>query len=215
VTTDTDHASSSVSGVVIHRRKGFAVGAPLTVVRNEMDVVRLEQAVVESWLMLDPLCRRAPAIVAVRDRRTTAQRLRTTLAANRNIAGSADMRPLFSALGDGCQSELELWGHNHVFTHPSLPPSRGQVPVQLGRRRIYLDRVYDEEMVNVELDGAAYHGRPGQRERDLRRDAAVARLGWLTLRYSHPRLQGETPEVRQELLDILAVRRRQLGLRSG
>jgi very-short-patch-repair endonuclease len=64
----------------------------------------------------------------------------------------------------------------------------------------------------VELDGAAYHGEPGQRERDIRRDAAVATFGIQTVRFSHPRIFGDPDGVRAEVLAILAVRRRQLGL---
>jgi hypothetical protein len=38
-------------------------------------------------------------------------------------------------------------------------------------------------------------------KRDLRRDAALARLGWLTVRYSHPRLHGDAGGVIEELAD--------------
>ena len=43
----------------------------------------------------------------------------------------------------GCHSALEIWGHDHVFTGPGMPPSRAQVPVRLGQRTIYLDRFFD------------------------------------------------------------------------
>ena len=71
-----------------------------------------------------------------------------------------------------CFPEGAPLGHQRVFADKRLPASRCQVPVTLPSGRLYLDRLYDGELVNVELDGAAYHGAPGQRERDLRRDAA-------------------------------------------
>jgi very-short-patch-repair endonuclease len=77
-----------------------------------------------------------------------------------------------------------------------------------------LDRAFLAEMVAVELDGAAYHGAPGQRERDLRRDSALARLGWLTVRFSHLRLHREPGHVIDELVEILEHRRSQL-IRTG
>ena len=80
---------------------------------------------------------------------------------------------------------------------------------------IYLDRLYDGAMVNVELDGAAYHGEPGQRERDLRRDAALAALGFVTVRFSHLRLHADPDGVRAQLVEVLAVRRRQLGVSAA
>src|SRR5262249_18709241 len=94
MTVSAERSATSVSGLVLHRRKGFSVGAPLTVVRKDLTVVRLEQAIVESWPLLDPVCRRAPAIVAVRERRTTAGRLLSALESNRNAAGTAEMRAL-------------------------------------------------------------------------------------------------------------------------
>jgi very-short-patch-repair endonuclease len=49
--------------------------------------------------------------------------------------------------------------------------------------------------VNIELDGAKYHFAPIHRERDMRRDAALAKLGWLTLRFSHDRLVNDTDQL--------------------
>lgn len=77
---------------------------------------------------------------------------------------------------------------------------------------IYLDRYFEEERLAVELDGAAFHGSPGQRERDIRRDAALAAIGIQVIRFSHQRLFADPEGVRRELLQILAARRRQLGL---
>jgi very-short-patch-repair endonuclease len=82
-------------------------------------------------------------------------------------------------------------------------------------RNVYLDRLFDAEMLNVELDGAAYHGKPGQRERDLRRDAALATLGYLTVRFSHLRLHRDPAGVVEKLLAILETRRRQFGLQPA
>ena len=210
MTVPADEPSTRVPGLTLHRRQGFTAVAPAVVVRRGLRVVRLEQAVVESWPLLPEVDRRVPAIVAVRERRTTGSRLLDVLAANRLAAGAAEQRRLFALAAQGVHSPLELWGHEHVFTNRRLPPSRCQVPVDLPTGRIYLDRLYDEELVNVELDGAAYHGERGQRERDLRRDAALAALGYLTVRFSHLRLHADPAAVIEELLIILATRRAQL-----
>jgi very-short-patch-repair endonuclease len=105
-----------------------------------------------------------------------------------------------------------VWGHLHVFGHPDLPNPRRQLQLKLGARTIYLDVAYEAEQMNVELDGAKYHFGPVNRERDMRRDAALAKLGWLTIRFSHDRLVTDTDQLRRELLAILAQRRRQLGI---
>jgi very-short-patch-repair endonuclease len=70
-------------------------------------------------------------------------------------------------------------------------------------------------MLAVEMDGAAYHGEPGQRERDIRRDAGVAARGIQTIRFSHLRLFNDPDGVRAETLDILEARRRQLRRRPA
>jgi very-short-patch-repair endonuclease len=215
LTGPAEHASSVVSGVTVHRRRGFVAEPPRVVHRSGLRVVRLEQAIVESWSLLPDVDRRVPAIVAVRERRTTAARLQDCARANTRCKGLAEMRQVFSLAGAGLHSPLELWGHQHVFNDRQLPPARCQVPVDLPSGRVYLDRLYDDELVNVELDGAAYHGEPGQRERDLRRDAALAALGFVTVRFSHLRLHSDPDGVRAELMAVLAMRGRQLGLSAA
>jgi very-short-patch-repair endonuclease len=162
--------------------------------------------------MLPEVDRMVPSIVAVRERRTTGARLLSALDGMRHTPGAAEMRKVFQLAAAGCHSPLELWGHEQVFTHPELPSSRCQVPVDLPTGRIYLDRYYEMERLDVELDGAAYHGEPGQRERDNRRDAALAALGIQVVRFSHPRLHGDPAGVRRQIREILVMRRQQLRL---
>ena len=211
ITGASSETGSRLPGLTVHRRRDFTLAAPAAVVRRGLRVVRLEQAVVESWQLLPKVDRRVPAIVAVRERRTTGSRLLDVLARNPYAAGAVEQRRLFELVGAGCHSPLELWGHENVFTDRRLPSSRCQVPVRLATGVVYLDRLYEAEMVDVELDGAAYHGEPGQRERDLRRDAALAALGYLTVRFSHLRLHADPAGCVAELLTILAMRRSQLG----
>jgi very-short-patch-repair endonuclease len=187
--------------IVVHRRRGFSVGHPQTVVRSGLEVVRLERAVVESWGTLDRTDeRRAPVIAAVNDRRSTVDRLFAEAASIPNLPGRSKLLGLLDLLRDGCRSELEVWGHLHVDNHPGLPYPRRQLQVKLGARTIYLDVAYEAEKVIVELDDAKHHFGPDHRERDMRRDAALAMLGWLTLRFSHNRLVTNTDQLRRELL---------------
>ena len=214
LTVAASEPGSRLPELTVHRRQGFLPALPHVVVRRGLRVVRLEQAIVESWPLLPDVDRRVPAIVAVRERRTTSSRLNDVLAANCGITGSAGLRELFGLIAAGCHSPLELWGHQNVFTDPRLPKSQCQVRVALATGVVYLDRLYEAEMVVVELDGAAYHGEPGQRERDLRRDAGLAALGYLTVRFSHLRLHADPAGCIAELLSILAMRRAQLRIAS-
>lgn len=62
-------------------------------------------------------------------------------------------------------------------------------------------------MTNFELDGAKWHGSPEARERDLRRDAALAARGFRVVRLTHDRLIRQPEEVRAQILAILAAAR--------
>lgn len=65
---------------------------------------------------------------------------------------------------------LEGFVHHHV--------------VDTGGVRFELDFAYPDERVDVECDGAAYHGGPLARARDRERDAALAVAGWAVRRFS-------------------------------
>lgn len=213
--TDEVHRESNVAQVRVVRRRGFRNEPPHIRSREGLRVTGLERTVIDSWALLPALNRRAPALVAVRDRRTTAARLSEALSGVGRTVGVAEMRHVFGLIAEGCHSELELWGHEKVFDIGELRRARCQVPLQTRVGKVYLDRYYDEEMLAVEMDGAAYHGSPGQRERDIRRDAAVAALGIQTIRFSHLRLFREPDQVRAETTAVMAMRRCQLGLRPA
>lgn len=210
LTVPGDEAATQWAAVQLHRRRNWSPRDAR--VRDGLRVVPLEQAVIESWPLLPVVDRRVPAIVAVRERRTTSGRLLARLDTQPRTAGAKELRHVFTLAGSGCHSELELWGHEQVFADPRLPPSRCQVPVKMPSGSIYLDRLFEDVLVNAELDGAAYHGSSGQRERDIRRDAALAALGYLVVRFSHLRLHADPAGVIAELVTIIATRRRQLSL---
>ncbi|MGC4878368.1 DUF559 domain-containing protein [Micromonospora sp. DT43] len=193
-------------GVVVHRRSCFLIEAPHVVVRRGLHVTRLEQSIVDSWPMLPSAERRAPVIRAVNDWLTTPERLTEALGTAPKLIGRAEFRTLLARLAGGCRSPLEIWGHEHVFTGPGMPAFRRQVPMRLGPRTVYLDLFAEPERVNIELDGATTHGDPRQREIDLRRDALLATVGVLVVRFAHRRLVHEADDVRRETLAILASR---------
>jgi very-short-patch-repair endonuclease len=173
--------------------------------------VPVEQAIVESWGLVPALGRRGIAIVAVSDRLTTPARLMSIVDTQPSTPGAAAMCALFSLLAEGCRSELELWGHRHAFDHPDLAGAVLQHRVETAAGTYVLDRAHLRERVGVELDGAAWNGSRAQRERDVRRDAAVAAMGWLVVRFTHARLHADPRGCAAELIVILAARRRQLG----
>ena len=124
-----------------------------------------------------------------------------------HLTGRVALYALLEKLEAGCRSELELWGYDRVCTAPGMPVLRRQYPVRLGGHTIYLNVFAENGRTNFELDGTAWHGGVEQRERDLRRDARLAAMGILVVRFSHDRLTCEPDAVRRDALRILATRR--------
>jgi very-short-patch-repair endonuclease len=123
------------------------------------------------------------------------------------LAGRADLADLIRLLDDGCESELEIWGYLDVFSIPGLASATRRKWIQARGRWYRLDLAYEAEKVAIELDGARYHVGKGRWELDRRRDAALASIGWLTLRFSHDRLHYEVRQCQAETLATLAARR--------
>jgi very-short-patch-repair endonuclease len=110
----------------------------------------------------------------------------------------------------GSHSELEIWGVWHVFETPGMPRFVRQHAVALPFATVHLDAALPELRIAVELDGAAFHGSAEARERDTRRDVALAALGWVVLRFSYLRLTSDPECCRPEMLQVCAARQRQL-----
>lgn len=79
---------------------------------------------------------------------------------------------------------------------------RTQVPIAGVAGRV--DLLIGDRLV-LELDGVAWHGRPGDFERDRRRDRRLVALGYAVMRASYSQVLGSWPEIEQQIL--AAVRR--------
>jgi very-short-patch-repair endonuclease len=93
-----------------------------------------------------------------------------------------------------------------------MPPFVQQRRITVGGSTFFLDAAYDDVQLAVEMDGASWHGSPQQRERDIRRDALLAAVGWQTLRFSFGRMTTAPDSCRR---DILATRAARQGLFRG
>ena len=77
--------------------------------------------------------------------------------------------------------------------------------MKLRHGTVSLDVFDPETRTNFELDGVSYHL---DRDRDLRRDAALAATGITVVRLTHDHLTGPIADVQREVMAILASRRR-------
>ena len=216
VTVPADRFPRRTTGVVVHR----TTSALPTTVREGIPVTRLSRSLVDTWDWSHrtrkgqpigrPSLARQAVIETIRSRRVELAAVRAESAAQRVHAGRAALTELLDLIAGGCESELEIWGVTHVLPGPPRLPA----PVQQFRIRLpdgrwaRLDAAYTEARVAIELDGAAFHGSRTARERDLRRDTALAALGWVVLRFSYARLISDPEGCRRE---IEAVVRRRLA----
>ena len=121
---------------------------------------------------------------ACQSRRTTARRLRSTLADRTRVARREWIDAVLEDIAAGSCSALEHGYLNRVERAHGFPPAERQVRATASIGVVYRDAKYGEECF-VELDGRLFHESVPQRDRDfaLDLDAAVnmestIRLSW-------------------------------------
>jgi very-short-patch-repair endonuclease len=169
-----------IPGVVIHRSDAIlrtrhpAMLPPCTRVEDTvLDLIEVAPTFEDAYMWI---CR------AIGRRRTTAERIRGAMAARKKMRWR---REIALALGDakaGALSVLEYRYVHRVERPHGLPVARRQARIRQGTNNRYLDNLYEEFGVCVELDGTAAH--PADEQwRDKRRDNAITVSGILPLRF--------------------------------
>lgn len=210
VTVSGERRLRSSRWLRVHRSQN-----PVTVVRARgLPVTTAARSLVDTWgdahrsraMRGYSGVARGAVLRATRERRTTAAELLAQLDIRPELPGRSALAELVGFIAGGCESELEIFGVRHVLAVPGIPPCEQRYRLLLREGPVRLDAAWPEAKLAVELDGAAFHGSPEARERDLRRDAALAALGWVVLRFSYRRLMREPDACREEIL--AAYRRR-------
>lgn len=210
LTVEENLRRAGAPGLIVHRRKAFDPGSSQCVERRGLRITTLARTVIDSWPLMPSSERRPLALDLARRGLVTPERLDEALAERPNVAGRRLLRQTIDLIADGCESELEAHGVLNVFRHRSLPPSVGQLQIQLPSGRVCLDRSWPEVKLAVELDGARYHTSPEDRQRDLARDAALAALGWVVLRFTYAEVLRDPDAVRAKVLEVYRTRLAQL-----
>jgi hypothetical protein len=176
-----------IPGVVIHRsdsvlsRRHPAMSPPCTRIEDTvLDVIKVASTFDEAY---DWICR------AIGRRRTTAARIRAALDSRERFPRRTEVE---LALGDASEGVLSWLERRYVYgvERPhNLPRAKRQVHVRQGGAGRYLDNLYEDHLLCVELDGTAAH--PADEQwRDRRRDRSnlvgerivTMRVGFLDLR---------------------------------
>jgi hypothetical protein len=173
-------AQVKIPGVIVHRSDAIlrtrhpAMLPPCTRVEDTvLDLIQVAATFDDAYMWI---CR------AIGRRRTTADRIRLAMDARKKMRWR---REITVALGDaegGALSVLEYRYVHRVERPHRLPVAYRQARVRQGTGNRYLDNLYEEYGVCVELDGTAAH--PADEQwRDKRRDNANTVSGIVTLRF--------------------------------
>jgi hypothetical protein len=210
VTVDQSVKRAGSPTLVVHRRSSFVPGPPQCELVSRLLVTPLARAVVDAWPLLPPADRRPMLVDLARDGRVTVDEVQDALTQRPNVGGHRSLAQTLDLVAAGCESELEVLGLLHVFRHRSLPPGVSQYKVRLRGREIRLDRAWLEVKLAVELDGRRHHTSPEDRQRDLSRDAELAALGWLVLRFTYAEVRRDPEGVRRKVREAYRARAAQL-----
>jgi hypothetical protein len=173
-------AQVKIPGVIVHRSDAIlrtrhpAMLPPCTRVEDTvLDLIGDAPTFDDAYVWI---CR------AIGRRRTTADRIHRAMDARKKLRWR---RELLVALGDadgGALSLLEYRYVHRVERPHGLPAARRQARIRQRTGNRYLDNLYEEFGVGVEIDGTAAH--PADEQwRDKRRDNANAVRGIVTLRF--------------------------------
>lgn len=181
VTVPSARRVRSIRGAVVHCSGALDAGRHPTLLpprtRVEQTTLDLTQTAATFDEAFDWLCR------AIGRRLTTPAHLRVALQARARATWRIDLLAALADVADGAQSPLERRYVREVERAHGLPAARRQARIIAAGRTRYLDNLYEEARLAVELDGKAAHP-PEQRWADSKRDAAHAMLGILTVRYN-------------------------------
>jgi len=135
-------------------------------------------------------------------RLTSSRSLGTALAARSRIRWRAWITAALQDAADGAHSPLERNYVHGVERAHGLPTARRQAKIRHGSGTRYLDNLYEEYCLCVELDGLAAHPAEG-RWTDTHRDNINLTLGTETLRYGWPDVTEHRCRTAAEIATVL------------
>lgn len=174
---------------------------------NGVRVQDAEDVVLRTWNTLDPQAAVSFVIGAIRSGRVTARVVMQRQSAYPLLKRRRALIALLRHLDGGIDSYLEYLAATTVFNTREFAGFNRQVRVVAGGRRYVLDMLDEAAQVAIELDGRAYHSSDSARRGDLERDANLASVGILTLRFTYEDIKNRPEWCRDKTRRTLWARR--------
>lgn len=122
------------------------------------------------------------------------------------VVGRQQLVRLLTHAADGVESYLEHRGGAKVLTGAAFAGVVRQHRLSVGGEAFRVDAYDPRTRTAFEFDGAEWHSRPEQRAKDLRRDALLAAVGVLTVRFGYWDVMERPQWCRDVALRTLAKR---------
>ena len=203
VTVPLAQHMSRVPGLVVHRSGRLDVARhparipPRTrVEETALDLAQLATTFDDAFSWISRPCSA---------RLTTPGLVLQTMQSRPRIRWRGQLAVALSDIAEGVHSPLEYRYVRDVERPHGLPPAQRQVLIIRGSQHQYLDNLYQEFGIGVELDGQAFHPAE-ERWRDISRDNALAAEGILILRYSWSDISRRACQVATQIGDAAGQR---------
>jgi very-short-patch-repair endonuclease len=211
ITVAASQRVTPIAGVVLHHSRALArtvhpaASPPRT--RVEDTVLDLAQAAASFDDAFGWLSR------AVGRRLTTAERLREALESRSRVRWRRDLAVGLGEVSAGVHSPLEYRYVTNVERAHALPAARRQALIVVAGHRRYVDNLYEDARLAVELDGLAAHP-PEQRWADSHRDNELLHAGVATLHYTWHDVHEGSCGTAAEVARVLIMRGTAVRVRS-
>lgn len=165
-----------------------------------------EIALIQAWASTTPRAREDLAYRCLWKRTIDPQRLLDAIATTPRVAQRAVLTQWALNAVDGATSPLEVKARREVFIGDNFADVEWQAAVLTSNQRFVADALHRESKTILEFDGATYHSGSNARQRDMRRDTALAAAGYVTMRFSWRDLSELPGEAREAVLQTVARR---------
>jgi very-short-patch-repair endonuclease len=168
--------------------------------------VSREQALIHAWAESAPDQRVSTVLEAMRRSHLTGSSALGALELFPRVTARRQLEHLLAKAHAGIESYLELQADRTVLTGDRLKNLYRQFAITAMGKHYVVDAYDSLTRTAIEFDGARYHSSAAARQRDSRRDADLATLGILTLRFTYDDVINRPAWCRERILRTLAAR---------
>ncbi|MEP7053784.1 MAG: DUF559 domain-containing protein [Actinomycetota bacterium] len=201
ITMPQEHQVTSVPGRLVAHRSGHLTAA-VQRTKNDQPLTSVERTAIDlACCITGRNDIRALAADVVQRGITTPRRLATELARRPSLPGVGTLGEVLVAVGDGARSVLEIELRARLLAS-TLPAALANKSVAGASGRVYwVDNLWPDARLIVEVDGREWHLSPERWEHDLDRMADLTAAGFTLVRFTANAIRRRT----QRTLDLIAT----------